>query len=222
MKCKHFALVLLLIGFSLFVLACGVILASVFYPTREGKILFPSQVVQITSDTINGSLLIPFNVTEEGRVHAEVTHDPHGNGFTTYSYHFSTSQNEQSIQGPAMLKTGTYYLVVPFTLFQGLDLDYDVLVGIYETIERPYPYLTLTVSFLTGSILTLMSGYVFLNAKMKTRPLEHQKVRGLEVGTWVWLLDKTLPFFFFFPYFLRLPTYTTSLYRRHADRQTTS
>jgi hypothetical protein len=181
MKGKNFALVLILIGFSLFVSACGVILASFFYPASERKILFPIQVVQITSDTTNGSLLIPFNVTEEGWVYADVTPDPHGNGFATYSYHFSTSQNEQSIQEPAMLKTGAYYLVMPFTLHQvqGLDLDPpNVWIGIYERIVRPIPYLTLTVSFLTGSILTLMLGYVFLNATMKTRPLEHQK------GSW--------------------------------------
>ena len=167
MKGEDSARVLLLIGFLLLVLTCGLyIQTSGFYPASEEKILFPTQVVQITSDTINGSLMIPFNVTEEGWVFASVTPDPHAYAFTLYYWHFSTSQNEQSIQEPAMLKTGTYYLVVPFTLFQGLDLDYRVLIEIHETIQRPNPYFPYAIaSFITGTIFTITSGYTFLKCK---------------------------------------------------------
>ncbi len=168
MKGKGFARVLLLFGFLLLVLACGFYIQGPSFRTfSERKILFPAQMVQIKSDTINGSLTIPFNVTEEGHVFATVASDPYGPAYTLYTWHFSASPNGQSIYRPATLKPGTYYLVQPFTLFQGLDRDYYALIEIYERIQKPPPYLTYTIaSFMTGTTFTI-TGYMLSKHKNK-------------------------------------------------------
>jgi hypothetical protein len=170
MDVNDYAIILLAFGVLLLTTAVGLYVSTAGFPeVPETKVLFPKQLAQIKSDTIEGSLMIPFNVTSEGHVYADVEPDPHGYAFTLYSWHFTTSNGQRTDE--FVLKPGTYYLAIPFKLDQGLSLPYDVGVGIYEEIEVVNPRFPYGIAcFVTGAACLATSVYIPIKHKRNSTP----------------------------------------------------
>ncbi|MEM3705987.1 MAG: hypothetical protein QXX59_08790 [Candidatus Bathyarchaeia archaeon] len=167
MSVKVFAGILLMCGVLLLIEAINLYVATSGFPNwPETKVLFPQQIVQIKSDTIEGYLRIPFNVTIEGHVYADVGVPPWGYAFTFYAPYFETSDGQRV--NSWIFKPGTYYLVVPFKLDQGLSLPYEAWVGIYEEIKVPHPLLQYGITcFISGAGCLLAFIYIAVKHKEK-------------------------------------------------------
>ncbi len=165
MKISHFVDVIFLGGILLLILAASFFRVALGSPNVvESRTLF-DQEVPVRSDSIVGSVAIPFNVNEKGEVYASVDVALTGQWFDVHSEHFAVSPNGYPVEF-ADFAPGKYYLVVPFVLYLGLEYNYSLAVNIHETVRSSNPLLQYAIVFsVVGAGLVAVSGLMFLPHK---------------------------------------------------------
>jgi hypothetical protein len=137
-----------------------------FQGIEENLTLLPFHVVQLESDKVNGSLVIPLNVTVEGHVDAAVagTHDSYA--FTQYEWYLVNSSNGQSYFYPESVMPGKYYLIQNFTIPDTSHSGYYLAIGIYETILKANPKFPYAIGCLiSGATLIALWGCLLLRGR---------------------------------------------------------
>jgi hypothetical protein len=170
MKIQEFAWFFFSFGILLLLLTLNFCISTQgFQKISEDVTLLPLHVVQIESDTNNGSLTFPLSITYKGHVYAAVNEAYGSQGFSLYSWYCSNSSSGQPYVTSDTVRPGRYYLIVPFTIPSTSSSDYYMAVGIYETIEKSNPYLSYAIiSLISGTTLIVLSGYSLLGNRQVT------------------------------------------------------
>jgi hypothetical protein len=164
MENRELAGILLCVGIFLLVFSLtAYVFAQGFQAAEEDITLVSLHVVQVKSDKVNGSLVIPLNITVEGHVYAAINVAPGSYAFTQYAWYLLNSSSGQSYFNPGTVIPGRYYLIQNFTIPDTSLSGYYLAVGIYETILKANPNALYAIGCLISeAALIVLSGCLLL------------------------------------------------------------
>jgi len=176
METRELAGILLCVGVLLLIFSLVMYESTQgFQAIEEDITLVPLHVVQVESDKVNGSLVIPLNITVEGHVDADidVTHDSYA--FAQYAWYLLNSSNGQSYFYPENVSPGRYFLIQNFTIPDTSLSGYYLAVGIYETILKANPNFPYAIGFLiSGTALIVLWGCLLLRDKQIAKRVQNR------------------------------------------------